>query len=422
MSRRSDHGYPHGVADSDLRKERLRRTLLPVDVFGIRDDRETQAVRAAFDASASASVTDARIELERVGVDVLGLLDSEAVSVASSDGLPEISDPGQMLDELLALHDLEPPRVIAFLDGVAVDPSQVLGLFSAFNRLRPSGDSVRRFVRGGGSVGLIGVDEALPGCNRLADVFERALGVAVRIDLLLADRDSVVVRYEQQSTVMFPLSGEWTISPASDDGALESGASAGGGAPWQLTTASLGACLLVHVPPPTWTDVVGLVSPYMDRHPLLRADLPTQLDAASSSYGGPGVPGPEEMSLELETLFAPEVLRSGARRYLAGLPPRYVGKFSEALVGLRSPQLGVEVRCPLPGGLHVVDGVADESFVAVAGGGWVLEMARSEAMALALVADGRWHSTGAEGSTMSLEASLLDSWIASGFVELRTMS
>ena len=132
---------------------------------------------------------------------------------------------------------------------------------------------------------------------------------------------------------------------------------------------------------PTMLDLLGRAAGYAKYHPLLRADLPADLDRPTASYEGSLYDRSGAFGDELQTAIAGGGFEHAVAAQRAGQPPRTAQHLFAALaaIGVRDAvdqgsvggadtddQLDetTELRCPLPGGVTVVANQEDPTIAA----------------------------------------------------------
>ncbi len=295
-----------------------------------------------------------------------------------------------VVDHILRHDDARAGRISLGLDAAPTVDDQLL-FDTSYEVHRPHLGPLAAKLAGHASIVLRAVGRHLPALEHLSADLETLVGRPVEADAVIFGPGSLHVDpAERGGHVLFvALDGTLTATPGSDtalgepDSGTERGESrpptepldVGSGEPLHLTpgrgvfaaagtalrvtAGTTGLALRVRIPVVSTAQLRAQTSATARYHPLLRADLPTDLDGPVESYAGSLYDQPLAFHREVSGALAGPAQALAAARLRAWVPARVQASLLDARAVVHDTDLtvsgGTRLRCPLTAGLCLTD-------------------------------------------------------------------
>lgn len=245
-----------------------------------------------------------------------------------------------VVDRVLHHDDARPGRLQLGIDNAAEGVDDQLDFDTSYDIARPHLGQLAQKLVDAASMSLRAVGAHLDVLEKLSGDLETLLGFAVEVDVVVFGAGSTHVDPPDRGGHLLLVPIDVLVSAqhgASDKQAspitviLEPGRAvfASAGDSVQLQAEAVGLAVRVILPVIS-SDVLRQHAAGAARyHPLLRADLPTDLDAPIESYGGSLYAHPGGFDEEARGALGADAQNRAAARLRALLPPRPLGGLSE---------------------------------------------------------------------------------------------
>lgn len=321
-----------------------------------------------------------------------------APAAASTSGLLTDLELDGLFDRLLVDADADPGRLrVGWPDGTETlgDELDLQQPGYGFTTLVHS--SLVDRLREGASLAVLAAEERAPRLREHLEDWDRILGASARADaLLVGPRGRRRWQPDDATRLAVPIAGQARLT--SEAGTIDLARGAGAYVP-PGTEAAVEAgndpleMVVLVLPRITTRHLAQLAANEALYWPILRGDLPhDRSPGAAISFGGSVFDGVDHFARALEQAVDDGALTRVVSRALAGLPGRFTGSLTRAVHLFATDDDDVTVRCPLPGGIHVLDdGRAPDDRISLAAGGKQLGVPVEGVRLLARVADGDDH-------------------------------
>ena len=340
-----------------------------------------------------------------------------------------------LVDRILEFEDNQPPRFGFSLRG-APDVDDRVEFRATYEILRPDVATVHAKLASGAVLILPAAEAFHPALLDLCLDIEELTGPGASADLVVMGPGGIVeVRPRADADwLLVAVDGELHLAEADAEDRSAIAAGTGATITWMpghaaVTVRSAGwaTALRISLPRLTTATVAPLIHQRSLAHPPLRADLPRDLTAPITSYGGSLFDTAGAFRTAVESLVTPEVLGEAALRFrMAGRPSTHTTA-AQALDLIdparrtgRPPQT---IRLAPPGGVLVTGDGPDTALVI---SGMRLAAEPKVALGLAGLADGRWRPLesgfGALGLGSDEVGVLIHELLLSGSIEVASGS
>ena len=269
------------------------------------------------------------------------------------------TDAEQLVDEVLAFEDNRPPR-LGFVVAEQGGLDDAVEFRTTFDLLRPDVWMVAEQLAAGSMVAVAAVEGHREVLRNLTADLEELLGPGASVDVMLfAARARTEVRPRADvDWVLAVLDGAIDLEVGDRAHSVAAGAAAVLRWPDGSGTAHAAAdrpaiALRISLPRPTVATLLAGASDRARHHPLLRADLPTDLDAPVVSYGGSLRDIPGRFAAEAAALLDDGLVAEARVRARQGVRVDPGPSFRATLAAL--PHLDAPLRVTPSGGWLVVD-------------------------------------------------------------------
>ena len=221
---------------------------------------------------------------------------------------PDVAAIYEQLDNVIRHDDTRPGRLAIGLESALSGVTDELSFDTTYALHRPNNNQIAAKLADGASVVVRAVSRHLDGMDELVAALETLLGATTEADAILFGPGCTHVDTANRggAVLVLPLDVELSAAVAMDsaNGDDTPGTSAtppdehpitvpsgsavtvGSDQSLRLRSSAAGVALRIVLPVPTRNQLWSQAATVARYHPLLRADLPTDLDAPIESYGG----------------------------------------------------------------------------------------------------------------------------------------
>ena len=283
----------------------------------------------------------------------------------------------EQIDNIMRHDDTRPGRLTIGLESAQPGVTEELSFDTTYGLHRPNMNHISRTLTGGASMVLRAVGRHMDDVNELVAALETLLGAAMEADAILFGPDSTHFDPADRggAVLVIPLDVDLsaTIEPAAlthegepsletmatiEETATVSPGSAVAGYTdhsLRLRADTAGIALRIVLPSPTRTQLWSHAVTLARHHPLLRADLPTDLDAPVHSYAGSLYDRPGAFHAEASMSFGATPTMHALATLRAQVPTRAASGLFD---NLRSqPDCLPTLRAGIPGGITLTGAV-----------------------------------------------------------------
>lgn len=292
----------------------------------------------------------------------------------------------EQVDGVIRHDDARPGRLTIDLETAQPGVTDGLGFDTTYALHRPSTNQIAATLAGGASVVVRAVGRHLDDVNELVAALETLLGAAIEADAILFGPGSTHVDAATRGGAVLIFALDVDVSATVSQAPVETDEATGPGTAFldspsinilagsvatvspnralRLRAEEAGMALRIMLPVPTcrqlWTQAAAIAR----YHPLLRADLPTDLDAPIESYAGSLYERPGAFHAEIALAMGQTPIMHALASVPAQVPTRSCNGLFDNLRD--SPDFPTTLRASIPGGIALTN--ADDQQVLVMGG------------------------------------------------------